>query len=545
MISKYYLTRSGLTVVTIALGFFSTLAPLSAAQFQDVTSILGVQVDTGAYGNPIWADIDNDGNLDLIVPTRSTQPLIYLNKINRFKALNANRSGIVNPAGASTDWRGFAVGDYDGDGDLDLFIAATSGLSSTGQSNLLFQCDGPAHFHYVSDPSLAAQRKATAGFFFDYDRDGTLELFVKNYFADGSSDGNFLYRYNGGTSFTDIAAPADLDCPTIFSNQCGHGDNCSFQDIDNDGDMDVVFCHDRPQLWTSDGVVYTQQPEAVIPSSPKQRKGVAWGDYNNDGFPDLFIARGAPQSNMTWGTQLYHNNHGVFSATDEVAASVGVYTGAITYAGVWGDYDNDGYLDLFVTVAGGAGDPLGTNNKNLLFHNNGPDLNGNYSFTNVAAGEPLELGDGVSLHHGAAWADYNNDGFLDLVVKDGIGDTPDFQKLGKVHLFKNLGVLGANNHFLKVNLQGGTQTPHSNARGIGARVTVTYGTPSKIAYRQNNGGGGGELESQGSQPLHFGIGSATSATVRVEWPSGVCDSVLVNPVNQTVTIVEGSSSGCE
>ena len=543
--SRHYVARSGLSVVTIAVGFFSTLASLSAAQFEDVTSILPAQVDTGAYGNPIWADIDNDGNLDLIVPTRSTRPLIYLNKINHFTALSPTRSGIVNPAGASTDWRGFAFGDYDSDGRLDLFIAATSGLSSTGQSNLLFQCDGPGHFHYVSDPSLAAQRKATAGFWFDYDRDGTLELFVKNYFADGSSNGNFLYRYNGGTSFTDIAAQAGLACPTIFSGQCGHGDNCSFQDIDNDGDMDVVFCHDRPQLWTSDGVVYIQQPESIIPSTPKQRKGVAWGDYNNDGFPDLFIARGAPQSNMTWGTKLYHNNQGTFSATDEVAVVVGVYTGAVTYAGVWGDYDNDGYLDLFVTVAGGAGDPLGTNNKNLLFHNNGPDLNGNYSFTNVAAGEPIELGDGVSLHHGAAWADYNNDGFLDLVVKDGIGDTPDFQKLGKVHLFKNLGVLGANNHFLKVNLQGRTELPHSNTRGIGARVTVTYGSPSKIAYRQNNGGGGGELESQGSQPLHFGIGSATSATVKVNWPSGVCDSVLVNPVNQTVTIVEGSSSGCQ
>ena len=542
--SRYYLARSGVTFAAIAAGYFCTLASLSAAQFQDVTDILPAQVDTRSYGNPIWADIDNDGNLDLIVPTRGTKPLIYLNKISRFTALSPARSGIVNPAGASTDWRGFAFGDYDNDGDLDLFIAATSGVSSTGQSNLLFQCDRPGHFVYVSDPSLAAQRKATAGFWFDYDRDGTLELFVKNYFADNSSDGNFLYRYNGGTSFTDIAVQAGLDCPTIFSNQCGHGDNCSFQDIDNDGDMDVIFCHDRPQLWTSDGVVYIQQPESVIPSTPKERKGVAWGDYNNDGFPDLFIARGAAESNRTWGTKLYHNNQGVFSAIDEVASAVGVYTAACTFVGVWGDYDNDGNLDLFVTVSAGPGDPLGTNNKNLLFHNNGPDSNGNYSFTNVAAGEPLELGDGVSLHHGAAWADYNNDGFLDLVVKDGIGDTPDNQRLGKVHLFKNLGVLGVNNHFLKVNLQGRTQLPHSNARGLGARVTVTYGTPSKIAYRQNNGGGGGELESQGSQPLHFGIGSATSATVRVEWPSGVCDSVLVNPVNQTVTIVEGSSSGC-
>src|SRR4029453_17378442 len=106
-------------------------------------------------------------------------------------------------------------------------------------------------------------------------------------------------------------------------------------------------------------------------------------------------------SNRIWGTKLYHNNQGVFSATDEVASMVGVFTDASTYAGVWGDYDNDGNLDLFVAVAAGAGDPLGTNNKNLLFHNNGSDRNGNYSFTNLAAGEPLELGDGVALHHGA------------------------------------------------------------------------------------------------------------------------------------------------
>ena len=201
---------------------------------------------------------------------------------------------------------------------------------------------------------------------------------------------------------------------------------------------------------------------------------------------------------------------------------------AAAAAAVWGDYDNDGYLDLFVTNAGDTGQ--GPGNHNFLFHNNG-----NGTFTDVAAATGTALEDNVALHKGACWVDYDNDGFLDLMVKDGIGDDgshgPD--ALGLHRLLRNS---GNSNHYLEINLRG----VQSNLRGIGARVTVT--SSNGRAYRQNNGGGGGEHASQGSEPLHFGLGAATSATiVVVKWPSGVVDKLHGVPADQIITVTEGSS----
>jgi len=205
-----------------------------------------------------------------------------------------------------------------------------------------------------------------------------------------------------------------------------------------------------------------------------------------------------------------------------VTAEAGLTTTANTWAAVWGDYDNDGFLDLFVTCAGAS--TLGNGNANLLYHNNGDG-----TFTNVAAAEGVELADGTSLHRGAGWVDYNNDGFLDLVIKDGIYPT----SVGFHRLFKNNGNI---NHFIIVNLVG----VQSNRNGIGARVTVTYS--GGMSFRQNNGGGGGEYSSQGSEPLHFGIGTATEATVKVIWPSGIVDILSSVAANSTLTVVEGSAS---
>jgi hypothetical protein len=140
----------------------------------------------------------------------------------------------------------------------------------------------------------------------------------------------------------------------------------------------------------------------------------------------------------------------------------------------------------------------------------------------------------TSLHCAAAWADYNNDGFPDLILKDGMGSDANGSvgPTGLHRLFKNN---PNTNHFVKVNLVG----VQSNGRGIGARVTVTYS--GGMCFRQNNGGGGGEFDSQGSEPLHFGIGTATEATLQVIWPSHVIDTLSAVPANSTLTIVEGSA----
>ena len=156
----------------------------------------------------------------------------------------------------------------------------------------------------------------------------------------------------------------------------------------------------------------------------------------------------------------------------------------------------------------------------------------------MAAEEGVALEDGAvtSAHKLAAWGDYNNDGYLDLCVKDGIGpglSTGD-ANIGLHYLFKNN---GGSNHYIKLNLTG----VQSNKRGIGARVTVIH--DGVIAFRENNGGGGGEWGSQGDGPMHFGIGSSSTATVTIVWPSGIVDLLPSVPSNTFLSITEGSSPG--
>ena len=266
-------------------------------------------------------------------------------------------------------------------------------------------------------------------------------------------------------------------------------------------------------------------------------KGVAWGDYDNDGYPDLFIARGHQGGTGAGGTLFHNNGNGTFS---DVTSSAGVSISGSCWAAVWGDYDNDGYLDLFITNAGDTGQ--GPGNHNYLFHNNR-----NGMFTDVAAATGAALQDDTSLHKGASWVDFDNDGFLDLMVKDGIGNEGD-NGPGAFGLHRLLRNTGNSNHYLEINLRG----VQSNGRGIGARVTVT--SANGVAYRQNNGGGGGEYASQGSRTLTFRFGygddrdssselaQATTATVVVTWPSGVVDTLQGVPVNQIITITEGSSN---
>ena len=159
-----------------------------------------------------------------------------------------------------------------------------------------------------------------------------------------------------------------------------------------------------------------------------------------------------------------------------------------------------------------------------FYHNNGDG-----TFTNVAGSVGLQLNDGVSPHLGASWGDYDNDGFLDLVIKNGLTDTP---PLGQTRLFHNSGNA---NHFLKIALVG----TKSNRLGIGAKAYVTNG--GQTLFREHNGGGGGEFRSQGQQPLHFGLGAvASTVSLMVHWPSGNIEKFTQVPVDSLVTVTENA-----
>jgi hypothetical protein len=551
--NKSYSPRANCKAVVVLLAAVSFPSVVfSHAQFTSVTDrAFGIlQENTMAWGNPIWGDIDLDGDLDLIIPTKDSDPLVYKNNgndnFNRIQNGSSDgMSGIILPTGYGTQWRGFAFGDYDGNGILDLYIAVNY-VASPLKSNLLFQGTGgpPAqtYFNWVSGTALDNdQQPGKSGFWLDSDKDGKLELFVKNYFAGDIPGANRLYEYSGGVFTNIIGSGSELERAVYQSfntdEPYGHGEICSFYDSDYDGDMDVAFSVLRKAFYKKNASGYIEDTASMIfPVNREICTGIAWGDYDNDSYPDLYVASGSLTTGAFLRTYLFHNNgNGTFT---DVAQDAGVYTEANTWAPVWGDYDNDGYLDLFVTC---SGDQAGTNaseNANFLYRNKGPDAHGIYTFKNVAASVPAaEMHDGTSLHKTAAWADYNNDGFLDLVVKDGIGNIT-----GITRLVKNM---GNSNHWIEVYLHGlGPAQGGSNDRGIGARVQVTYTPPlaaTRTAYRVNNGGGGGEYCSQGSEPLHFGIKSARTATVDVRWPSGTHDvkNLTSADIDKVITITEG------
>ena len=235
----------------------------------------------------------------------------------------------------------------------------------------------------------------------------------------------------------------------------------------------------------------------------------AWGDYDNDGLPDLFVT-GADGT-----ARLYHNNgNGSFTNVTSVPmVSLGLTSGATANGAAWGDYDNDGYLDLVVTCIGAP---------TLLFHNNGDG-----TFTQIRDGVPANDGGPGIFTASCAWVDYDNDGFLDLFLTRNTQGAHPISNL----LYHND---GNTNAWLEVKLVGSV----SNRSAIGAKVRVraTIGGKSLWQVREINSGGGWDVV-----PLvaHFGLGNATNIEViHIEWPSGVVQEMHDRTPRQMLTVTE-------
>ena len=504
------------------------VAAPATAQFVEVSGQVGLSsVQKKSWGNPIWGDINNDGFLDLIVPTHglalSHGPFVYLNLGGTIFSDDLTKSNIRQAPSLDTrDWHGFSFGDYDGDGFLDLYIAEGAKGSQDGalKQDLLFRGNGDGSFTNKSVPAgiEVSIHRGRCSIWFDFNNDGRLDMFVKNY-----ADANVLYANNGDGTFTQVPDAGGLADAAAGT---GLGSILATADYDNDGFVDLAITGDgdTQRLYRNLGNgTFADVTSAAEISPAPGGKGMAWGDYDNDGLLDLFVARGQ-QGSAVAGSLYRNNGDGTFT---DVTTAAGVQVTGNYWAAIWGDYDNDGFLDLFVTNSGNTGQ--GPGNANRLFHNNGDG-----TFIDVASTLNLALQDNTSLHKGAAWADYNNDGFIDLLIKDGIGNEQDNGggSSGAHRLFRNT---PNGNHFVTVDLRG-TQ---SNYHGIGARVSVTT-SDGLTCFRQNTGDGGGNFYSQGSGPLNFGIGTATDATIVVSWPSRIVDVVSQVPANSVIAIVEGS-----
>ena len=562
-------TFASMHLVLLSFFFFST-SPLSAADstavadpalnnraaFVDVAAALGIDlmnvsgdseqtyvIDT-MMGGSAFFDYDRDGDLDLYILNGS--------RVVGFPQGNHPRNALYRNDGANftdmtaaaglgdTGWgMGCAVADYDNDGDRDIYV------TNYGK-NVLYNNQGNGTFVDATEfAGVGDDGFGTGCAFFDYDGDGDLDLYAANYvdfkhFLETTPDKSYtwkglrvhfgprgmrggadiLYRNEGNGTFSDVTAEAH-----VASDNALYGLGVISGDYDNDGDMDIFVANDTGPNYLyqnqGDGTftdVGWQVGVAYGESGDAQGcMGIAYGDYDNDGYQDILVTNFWEQTNT-----LYHNDKGSFFSDRTFDAGVGLESFSFL---AWGteffDYDNDADKDLF--IANGHLFPqldranLGVSyaQSNQLFENLG---DGTFDEVSQRAGEGLHL---KKVSRGASFADYDNDGDIDIFVLN-LNDFPT--------LLRNDGNDG--NNWLMVETIGTT----SNRDGIGAKIKVHCGPLTQI----NEIRSGSSYLSHNDFRAHFGLGAADVVDLlEVVWPSGLVEKFANLPANRLVVVQEG------
>jgi hypothetical protein len=292
--------------------------------FVDATS--GPLGDTGDSNGVAWGDYDNDGDLDLYVANVNTA-----NRLLRNDGGGTFVDATSDPLGDTGYGTGVAWGDCDNDGDLDLY------LSEYGSANKLFRNSGDGTFVDATSDPLGDPERGQGVVWGDYDNDGDLDLFLVN-----SSSSNKLFRNDGDGSFVDVTS--GLMGGTVSD----YGTGVAWGDYDNDGDLDLYLTssYSGNTMLRNDGEGRFLDATSGPLDDTGYGTGVAWGDYDNDGDLDLYISN-------TWNgaNKLLRNDLGgtFVDVTSDLMGDTG-YGGGVA----WGDYDNDGDLDLYLTNLGGA-----------------------------------------------------------------------------------------------------------------------------------------------------------------------------------------------
>jgi hypothetical protein len=463
---------------------FFTLLGVHAARAQDsFTRILSGPVVSGINSTVFaWGDFNNDGFQDLFVSTRTGPSLLYSNNGNgTFSQILAGPVAMDSGSCFGATW-----GDYDNDGFLDLFV----GVNNFG-NDWLYHNNGRGGFTKITNGAIVSSgANANNCGWADYDNDGFLDLFVAN-----SDQNDFLYHNNGDGTFTRVTNNA-------IALKTGNSQGGSWADYDNDGlpDLFVSRVNEPNLLYHNEGHgMFTTVTNGIIVHDVSVGQGTSWGDYDNDGYLDLFVV------NPNARNFLYRNNgDGTFSKITNGAIVTDIGNG---HGCGWADYDNDGYLDLFVANRLGP---------NFLYHNNGDG-----TFTRVTNGVvPTDAADAVS----GAWADYDNDGFPDLFVTE----LNSFAN----RLYRNN---GNSNNWLTVQCSGRL----SNRAAIGAKVRAKATIGGKTLWQLREISGGGGLGSQNDLRAGFGLGDATNVDlIRIEWPSGIVQDFHDVLSRQFLTVIE-------
>ncbi|MBN1558737.1 VCBS repeat-containing protein, partial [candidate division KSB1 bacterium] len=443
--------------------------------------------DVGRSTGCSWGDYDNDGDIDLVVANGNENNFLYNN--NGDGSFTKITEGIIVNDGGNSN--GCSWGDYDNDGDLDLFVANWN----SWENNYLYSNNGDGTFTKITDGAIVNDGGSSAGCCWgDYDNDGDLDLFVTNIFGKN----NLLYANNGDGTFTKITEG------TIV-NDGGDSRGCSWGDYDNDGDLDlfVANLYKSSFLYANNGNgTFSKITEGDIVNDGGYSFGGSWGDYDNDGDLDLFVAHYSDAENNL----LYTNNgDGTFT---KIIEGVIVNDGGYSVGSSWGDYDNDGDVDLFVA---------NEIEDNFLYANNGDG-----TFTKITVGDIVN-DDGIS--YGCGWADYDNDGDIDLFVATHNEDNFLYANNGNANNWINVKCVGS----------------HSNISAIGAKVKVKVNIQGNPVWQLQEISGQTGYNAQNSLNAEFGLGDATIVdSIKIEWPLGTSQILTDIAVNQFLTVTEES-----
>lgn len=504
-------------------------------QFDDIAPALGIDTLNNC-GGVITDDFDGDGLLDIVTSTWHPRGALTFYR-NGGDGTFTDRSAA---SGLDQQWGGLNLisADYDDDGDLDILVLRGAWLFQHGQiRNSLLRNDGDGTFTDVTREAGLADppRPTQAATWGDFDNDGDLDLYIANERAEEGSQRNFpaqLFDNQGDGTFVDVAADAG-----VLND--GHGKGVTVGDFDNDGDLDLYVSNIGPnRLYENQGDGrFVDVAAALGVEEPSGRSFASWFfDYDNDGWLDLFVtayqgtvadvaadlaSRGGPPVKMPAALfpRLYRNLGGRFA---DVTVDSGLQHVYMPMGANFGDLDNDGWLDMYLST----GDPsFETLTPNVMLRNQG-----GRRFVDITASSGLGH---LQKGHGVAFADLDNDGDQDLYHQLG-GFVPGDRYHNALFLNR-----GHGHRYLTVELRGRT----SNRRGVGARL-----------HLQVEGEGGmrsihraaGSVSSFGGSPLRQEIGLGRARSIRrleVWWPtSATRQSFSDIPLDATLRIVEGAEA---
>jgi hypothetical protein len=501
---------------------FTNVAAAAGIKFVHFKGNKGISINREEFGPGVCvADFDGDGWQDIYFVNGRD---LYNRGISVNNALYRNNhdgtfTDVTEKAGVPGTGYGLGCvwGDFDNDGFPDLFVTQYG-------RNVLYRNNGNGTFTDVTDKAGVAGNESGAfhsgATFFDYDRDGWLDLYVGSYVALGDKrycqlgdvlsscapseyrgSPDALYHNNRDGTFTNVTAAAKIYQPDgkNLSVAAADYDNDGWPDlfVANDGLNAYLYHNERNGTFKEIGLVTGMALNAQ--GRVMAAMCISLGDYDNDGRLDLYISDFQRSSDHLW----HNDGKGFFDEVSDQAGITRPTREVLSFGGGFFDYDNDGWLDIF--IANGHVYPEveqatpGTHYRqiNSLFHNEG---NGRFA----EAGKLAGTGFGTAyVGRGVAFADFDNDGFMDVVVANN-GDSP--------VLLHNSG--GNGNHFLNFRLLG----TKSNRDAMGARIRVVAGAISEIREIA----GGGSYLSQSDLRANFGLGRAGRAeTVEVAWPSGL------------------------